>query len=203
MTGKNQDFAAYMPSLDCSWIFTLRSESETIAETYNYILDISDKVWDSGNGFLIPTDVSFILHGFNENMGAERIFETQPTDTRSDSCHNKEGVSFNQLAKRIGQCEDEINPPVSISEIKIESATTILTIGQQEVGVNQKTGDFYKWMRHDEPIDREPSRDPITVTVCQRKGDSPNNLVYKIIIDTHTPTSGLKERKSANKTYGD
>lgn len=57
MPEKNKDFVAYIPSLDCQWIFTKEVEAETIAETYDEVLSLCHDVFQAGKHFLIPTDV--------------------------------------------------------------------------------------------------------------------------------------------------
>lgn len=55
MPEKNKNFVAYMPALNCKWIFTKEVEAETIAETYDEVLSLCHDVFQAGEHFLIPT----------------------------------------------------------------------------------------------------------------------------------------------------
>lgn len=186
MPEKNKDFVAYMPSLDCQWIFTKEMEAETIAETYDEVLSLCHDVFYASRNFLIPTTARFTLHAFDSDTDASRIFQVDPIDIETGEISHEEGLKFDQLERRIDESALGLNSPVSIFEIEITSATTVIALGQQAVAVNSGTGELYKWMYHGEPTDRRPSFDPVTVGIYRRKGVELAKPIYKIVVTTHT-----------------
>lgn len=186
MAEKNRDFVTYMPSLDCRWIFTKETKADTITDTFDEFLSLCEAVFGASREILIPKKADFTLHSFESDIRSDRIFEVNPVAIERGEFRCEEGMNFGDLKSSITERADGMSSPVSLFEVEITSATSIISLADQEVRVSREVEGLYKWMYHGEPTTRKPSFDPITVGIYRRKEMESGDPIYKVIVDTHS-----------------
>lgn len=183
---KNNEFVAYIPNLDCLWVFYIAGKAEKVSETYEEILVIMKKLLDLLHEFYIPTKIEYSLLTFPEDVESGKTFDFRPSGGTSRTIQSTEGISFQKLMEDIQSIDFSPDEIKNIRIIDIISGITRVSLNGNEKYIDKNSRELYKLWHYDEIVEEQPTIDLFDINIRHCRPEKGINTVYSIAFWTHT-----------------
>jgi hypothetical protein len=170
----NPDYSTY-------WGFVLPAAGETCTEEVDEIRSICSQLFETFGDFFVPIKLQYYIRLYATDEQIPWESEAEPIDTIERTLIDKNGIDVGDF--------------VTSTQVDQEGAPRIPRIGfeRNKVRVRLETGDHLAdrtnrctRYRHGEPLERESSWDPVSLTVAQtpntRDSDVDSEYIYHVVV---------------------
>lgn len=161
MNRPNEDHAAIDPDYSHKWVFVIPTNAERSGEHLKEITSIAKDIFQSSSNFLRPIQLSYFVRLYAKTHHYPFDDENaEPFDTLKRHLENDEGVSFEAFETSTEHSHDG---PFRIPRISFDRNRVRIQLADGEHYLDRATKCVP--YRAGEPLDREPSWDPLTITI--------------------------------------
>lgn len=183
---KNKDVVAYVPSLDCHWMFDVPLTGPRVSDMHAELLQLFEQVFYVVDGWLQPQNAEYTLLHYDEDISANKFFQSEHSSGSIEEIHLDSSDPTQSFLTKLGDTTSHDRTEV-ISRFIVNQAATKIKLDKRDEYVDMKSTESYVWWLSDGPIDRQPTSDPIEVHVrLRRPTTSGNPPVARIIFESYT-----------------
>lgn len=162
MCTKNRDFVAYRASIGTGWEFFVPIEADTPQTLLDETYLVLERVGEALDSIFRPTGLEYTVHYGNGKDALEDLLDIDDGEmNRIDASDNP---SMTRLRSMLEAEMKSFDPPVWLSLVQIDRGWTSIRLkdGEHEVDTSSNR---YKLLSNGEPVDRSPTREPLTVYI--------------------------------------